>query len=137
MSSPEAERSAARKALAARLYRARVDRSLYFQPAIFGDSGWDTLLAIYVFGAAGRTLSAGELCRAMTATSATSALRVQRRFVDLKLIRRVPHPTDQRRILIELTPEGRAMLEDYLDHVLENHLTSLRPDEPDALIAAE
>jgi DNA-binding MarR family transcriptional regulator len=125
MNAPEAERQAARISLAARIYRARLDRVRFFKSATFGDSGWDALLAIYVFGAAGRTLSAGQLAQATCDISATSSLRMQRRFADLGLIRRVNHPTDRRRMLIELTPEGRQKLEEYLDHILDNHLTAV------------
>ena len=125
MSGPQAEREIARISLAARIYRARLDRVQFFQSATFGDSGWDALLAIYVFGAAGRTLSAGELAAATSDTSLTSSLRMQRRFVDLGLIRRVKHPTDGRRVLLELTDEGRKKLEGYLDHILDNHLAAV------------
>ncbi|MEA3068252.1 MAG: hypothetical protein QOK41_1659 [Sphingomonadales bacterium] len=125
---PSAERRVARISLACRIYQARLDRARFFRFATFGDSGWDALLAIYVFGAAGRTLSAGELCLATSETSATTSLRTQRRFVDLGLIRRIEHPTDRRRVLIELTEEGRKTLEHYLDHILEHHVAPANDD---------
>jgi DNA-binding MarR family transcriptional regulator len=124
----EVERRAARVLLAAKIYRARLDRAKFFCPAAFGDSGWDALLAIYVFGAAGRRLSAGELCRATSEVSPTTSLRIQRRYVDLGLIRRVEHPSDRRRMLIELTEEGQRKLEDYLDHMLDNHVVPANDD---------
>jgi len=116
-----AERRGARVALACKIYQSRLDRTLFFRHSIFGDAGWDTLLAVYVFASSGRTLSAGELCSATTETSATSALRMQRRLVDLGLVRRVEHRTDRRRILIELTEYGQRLLEKYLDHLLDQH----------------
>lgn len=95
---------------------------------MFGEAGWDTLLAVYVFAAAGRTLSAGELSNATTETSLTSALRLQRRLVDVGLIRRIAHPTDRRRLLVELTDDGRSVLEEYLDHLLDNRLSLANDD---------
>lgn len=121
MTGPTAERGAARVALACKIYQSRLDRALFFRVSIFGDAGWDALLAIYVFAAAGRTLSAGELCTATSETSATTALRMQRRLVDLGLVRRIGSDADRRRVLVELTLEGRQMLEDYLDHLLDHH----------------
>jgi DNA-binding MarR family transcriptional regulator len=131
---PSAERRAARVSLACRIYQARLDRARFFRFATFGDSGWDALLAIYVFSAAGRTLSAGELCLATSEMSATTSLRTQRRFVDLGLIRRIEHPTDRRCVLIELTEEGRRTLEDYLDHLLDHHVTPANDDGEPELI---
>jgi DNA-binding MarR family transcriptional regulator len=131
MSLPTAERRAARIALACRIYQARLDRSRFFQCSIFSDSGWDALLAIYVFNAAGRTLSAGELCNATSDTSLTSSLRMQRRLVDLGHICRVRHPSDRRRVLVELTADGQRVFEDYLDHLLDNHLVPAEEDDPD------
>ena len=125
---PSAERRAARIALACRIYQARLDRARFFRCCVFGEAGWDTLLAIYVFAAAGRTLSAGELVNGATETSPTSALRLQRRLVDVGLVRRAPHPTDRRRLLVELTPEGLNMLEEYLDHLLDNRLSLANDD---------
>lgn len=118
---PSAERRAARISLASRIYKARVDRALFFRAALFGEGGWDALLAIYVFGATGRTLTAGQLCNATSETSLTTALRLQRRLTDVGVIQRIPDATDRRRVLIELTPAGLQMLENYLDHLLDNH----------------
>lgn len=118
--------------LACSLYQARLDRALFFRGTIFSDVAWDTLLAIYVFGAAGRTLSAGQLARAVVESSTTSALRMQRRLVDLGLIRRVHDARDKRRVLIELTAEGLRVLEDYLDHALDRRITPVNNDPPAA-----
>jgi DNA-binding MarR family transcriptional regulator len=125
---PAAERRNARLSLACNIYQARLDRALFFRGTIFSDIAWDTLLAVYVFGAAGRTLSAGELARAVVESSTTSALRMQRRLVDLALIRRVIDPDDKRRVLIELTEEGSKVLEDYLDHALERRIVPVNAD---------
>ena len=121
MIQPNAERRAARIALACRLYKARIDRYRFFPSSLLNDAGWDMMLAIYVFGAAGRTLSAGELCQACGETSATSALRLQRRLVDLGLIRRYKLASDRRRLLVELTEQGETTLNAYLDHVVDEN----------------
>lgn len=129
MNPPSAERRARRIALAAKIFQSRLDRALFFRCALFSDAAWDALLAIYVFGAAGRTLSAGELCRATAETSPTSALRMQRRLCDLGMVRRAEYPNDRRRILVELTDQGLRSFEEYLDHILDNHLVPLSDKE--------
>ena len=121
MTLPFAERRAARIALACKIYQSRIDRAQFFRSSLFGDAGWDALLAIYVFAASGKTLSAGELCNATSEISATTALRMQRRLVDLGLAHRVSDPADRRRVLIEMTDEGVRSLEAYLDYLLDNH----------------
>lgn len=135
MSGPTAERRVAMVALACKIYQARLERRQFFEYPIFNDAGWDTLLAVYVFDAAGRTLSASQLCCAVDA-SATSSLRMQRRLVDVGLLQRLNDPLDGRRVLIELTTEGRQRLENYLSHTLDEHLAPKPPpvqDEVDAL----
>jgi DNA-binding MarR family transcriptional regulator len=129
VNAPTAERRARRIALAAKIFQSRLDRALFFRSALFSDAAWDALLAIYVFGAAGRTLSAGELCRATAETSPTTALRMQRRLCDLGMVRRAEHPNDRRRILVELTAEGLRSFEEYLDHILDNHMIPLSDKE--------
>lgn len=119
MSEPLARQRLARTELACRIYQARLDRTRFFEWQLFSDSAWDTLLAIYVFAASGRTLSASELADAACDSSATSALRMQRRLVDIGLVRRIAHQSDRRRVLIELTNAGETRLEAYLDHLLD------------------
>jgi DNA-binding MarR family transcriptional regulator len=128
---PTAERRAARVSLACRIYKSRLDRALFFRPALFGEAGWDALLAIYIFGASGRTLSAGQLCQATSEVSLTSAIRLQRRLADVDMIRRFPDPADRRRMLVELTPAGQQMLEDYLDHLLDHKWVAANEDDAD------
>ena len=129
----ESNRYAARVMLAQRLYKARVDRRLFFREALFGEAGWDSLLALYLSDASGITLTARQLRRASGEVALSSALRLQRRLADIGVARRFADPGDRRRILIELTPAGRGKIEDYLDHLIENYLAPgsvWRPSEP-------
>ena len=110
------ERRSARLNLASRTFRARLDRTRFFHSSLFSDAAWDILLGLYVFRAAGKNLGASDLCRITCETSLTTSLRLQRRLVDLGLIRRTEDPCDGRRLIVELTDEGITKLEDYLDH---------------------
>ena len=122
VSCPIEARRRRRVAVACNIYRARLDRAIFFQPALFGDAAWDTLLAVYVFRSAGRTLSAGELCEATCDVSLTSSLRMQRRLCDLRMVRRVKSPGDRRRTMVELTDEGARLLERYFDHIIDRQI---------------
>lgn len=110
------ERQSARLNLASRTFRARLDRTRFFHSSLFSVAAWDILLGLYLYRAAGKSLGASDLSRINTVASLTTSLRLQGRLVDLGLIRRTDDPCDGRRLIVELTDEGIAKLEDYLDH---------------------
>jgi DNA-binding MarR family transcriptional regulator len=113
--------SEARVAAACKIYKARLDRARFFRLSLFGEGAWDTLLAIYVFAAAGRTLGATDLC-VLSDSSVSSGIRTQQRLVDVGLLRRARHATDRRKLVIQLTEEGARRLEAYLDYLLHQEL---------------
>ena len=74
------------------------------------DSGeYDVLAALRRSGAPYR-LTPTELYRSMLVTSATMTARLDR-LEQRNLIRRQPAPTDRRSVLVELTPDGRAVID--------------------------
>jgi DNA-binding MarR family transcriptional regulator len=64
-------------------------------------------------------LSPTELFRSMMVTSGTMTNRIDR-LAEKGLVRRVPDPDDRRGILVELTDQGRELI----DSVLISHVTN-------------
>jgi DNA-binding MarR family transcriptional regulator len=65
----------------------------------------------------------------------TSVTNIVDRLQADGLVRRVPHPTDRRATLVEVTPSGRAVLEDATKAVtdIDFGLTGLTPEEESQL----
>lgn len=100
-------------ALAVKISAARATRKDLFPPTLFGEPGWDMLLALYHTSCSGSRLTVSNLCQFSQAPD-TTALRWIDRLVELELVRRRPNPLDARVIFIELEPSGRSKIEDYL-----------------------
>ena len=84
-----------------------------FDQKLFGEPGWDMLLALYCLPTRGERLGVTALSNA-SAVSVTSALRWQAILTEDGLIERIPDEDDKRREFVRLTDKGRTMLEDYL-----------------------
>ena len=100
--------------------------------AAHGLEGWefDVLTALCRAGAPYR-LSPGRLLRETLVTSGTMTNRVDR-LADRGLVRRLPDPADRRGVLVELTADGRRLVDSALDALLEHEralLAGLGPDE--------
>lgn len=65
-----------------------------------------------------RPRSLTSLCGASKAPART-ALRMIHRMVERNLLVRTPDPRDQRRINVELSPEGLHLLDAYFDSLVE------------------
>lgn len=82
-------------------------------------------------------LSPTDLHRALMRTSGAMTNRLHR-LEEAGLVRRVPDPADGRALLVELTPDGRAVVDRAVPDHLANErrlLGSLTPDEQDTLAA--
>jgi DNA-binding MarR family transcriptional regulator len=99
--------------LACRIYDARREREKMLDRKLFGEAGWDMLLALYCLPTRGERLSVTALSGA-SAVSLTAALRWQGALLEDGLIERVPDESDARRDFVRLSDKGRCMLEDYL-----------------------
>ena len=95
--------------------------------AQFGLNNWsfDMLATLRRAGAPYR-LSPTELFRSMMVTSGTMTNRIDR-LTEKGLVRRVPDPEDRRGILVELTQQGRELIDRALISHVANEARLLQP----------
>lgn len=111
----DAEERVTLRADAAREQFRRSLRRKLFDPHLFGEPGWDILLALYVIDDVERRLSIAELT-AITHVPLTTSLRWLAYLEEQDLVSRTAAPNDQRVVLVELTDEGRQAMESYFSH---------------------
>ena len=99
--------------LALKLYDARRGRDRMFNDDLFGEPGWDMLLALYGLPNRGILLGVTSLSHAANVPP-TTGLRWQKLLLDEGLIERGPDVRDCRQQLLRLTDKGRMMMEKYL-----------------------
>lgn len=95
------------------LLETRRIRFRHFAQSSFTDPGWDILLDLMSARLAKRPVPVSSACLA-AGVPATTALRWVDQLSDSGLVRRLPDPTDRRRVLLELTEEGCRRMEVYL-----------------------
>ena len=100
------------RADAAREQFERAFRRKLFDEHLFGEPGWDILLALFVIDDVERRVSIAELT-AITRVPLTTSLRWLAYLEERELLSRSVAPHDQRMVLIELTDEGREAMETY------------------------
>lgn len=108
--------AAQRKILCERASQIRFSRELRrssFDRNIFGEPAWDILLALYVIDDDKRRLSLRELAT-LASQPLTTSLRWLDYLEDQELVVRRPNPFDQRVVFVELSPKGRASMDEYL-----------------------
>jgi DNA-binding MarR family transcriptional regulator len=111
---------------------AYIDAAINTRLAEFGLSrgSWDVLASLRRIGAPYR-LSPTQLYQALMRTSGAMTHRLSR-LEQARLITRVPDPEDGRGILVELTPEGLALVDEVTPAHLSNErslLASLSDEE--------
>ena len=99
--------------LACRLYDARRARNRLLGDDIFGEPAWDILLACYCLPARGEPVSVIALAHAANVPKSTGH-RWQRILMKRGLIERGGKCSDGRRQLVQLSRNGRELLERYL-----------------------
>ncbi|WP_208811271.1 MarR family winged helix-turn-helix transcriptional regulator [Micromonospora echinofusca] len=65
--------------------------------------------------------------------------KIVAKLEDRGLVRRTPHPTDRRQVILSPTEGGRAVLDEFeraRDEWLANRLAELTPEERDTLLRA-
>ena len=92
------------------LLGARFGEDLFSMPAL------NMLFDLYV-SEVRQPRSLTNLCAASKAPART-ALRVINRLVERDLLMRIPDPRDQRRVNVDLSPNGRQQLDAYFDALL-------------------
>ena len=97
----------------------------------FGLNHWsfDMLATLRRAGAPYR-LSPTELFRSMMVTSGTMTNRIDR-LAEKGLVRRIPDPEDRRGILVELTQQGRELIDRALIAHVANEARLLHPLSPE------
>jgi DNA-binding MarR family transcriptional regulator len=111
-SSQEAQERSLLVAKARAVFSERKRRSQYFSPVMFGEPGWDMLLALYITDFAGGRLSTGKLIN-WIGEPHTTALRWIDYLEKERLISREPDPRDRRTVLVDITEKARKKLDDY------------------------
>lgn len=99
--------------LACRIYDARRARDRLLGDALFGEPGWDMLLALYCLPKRGKLMSVSSLCYDAN-TGTTTGLRWQKVLTEKGLIERGPCEVKPSRQIVRLTHRGRELLERYL-----------------------
>jgi len=88
-------------------------RAEFFDRGIFGEPGWDMLLALYTIDGDRRRLNTGHLAE-LAGVALTTALRWLDHLEEQSLIERRPNPFDHRMVYVELADKGRADMDRYL-----------------------
>ena len=92
----------------------RRQRANIFPPSLLGEPGFDILIGLYVAEAAGQALSTKQVC-SMSPVPTTTAQRAIVELERLKLVSRREAGEDRRRTMVQLTGEGCAMVDRYLE----------------------
>lgn len=104
---------AARRVYASRRARA----SLFGNAELFGEPAWDILLDLYIANADNKPVSVSSACIG-SAAPPTTGLRWLGVLADNGLVLREHDKDDQRRVLVRLTEQGVAAMDDYFAHAL-------------------
>ncbi|MGR0183058.1 response regulator [Azospirillum aestuarii] len=96
--------------------RKRAAREKFFPKGLFEDPCWDMLLDLMINHLQGRRISVSSLCIA-SGVAQTTALRRITDLHDRGLVRRIADDKDGRRVFIELTDDGVAAMERYVETV--------------------
>ena len=107
--------------LAKRIKAIRDSRAAVLDPSLFGEPAWNILLALYVAAGERYALSISALC-AESGAPATTAARSIGRLLELRMVRRVSNPSDNRSAYIELTDETAAKLTELLESARSKYL---------------
>lgn len=99
--------------LSKRLYALRARRQEFFSPDLFGEPGWDMLLALFNADSGGHKMTVSSLCAASQSPGTTS-LRWLDKLIQLDLVERTKSPIDGRVFFIVLKPSGRRAISEYL-----------------------
>ena len=99
----------------------RKKRATIFSRSMFGEPGWELLLALYAADTVGPRLTIGKLAQ-LAELPTTTALRWLSYLEDQRLIVREEHPTDARTAFVELTDKARECFKVYLSETLTPRL---------------
>lgn len=101
---------------AARIVRARRNRTKHFPPSMFGEPAWDMLLVLYTRGDEIR-LTISRLAK-LSDTRSSTCLRWLSFLEREGFVCRRPNYRDARSEFVELTERGRSKMAEYLSDTL-------------------
>jgi DNA-binding MarR family transcriptional regulator len=93
---------------------ARRAREQLISRELFADPAWDILLELYAANLEQRKISTSDLCIA-SAVPATTALRWIDKLHHMGFLLREEDRFDRRRVLVTLSPAGRARMQSYFE----------------------
>ena len=99
--------------LAMNMQSTRDERRKYFDPHLFGEAGWDMLLATYIAHGRRYQLKVSDACYESRVPVST-ALRWLEHIERAGLVERRQNTVDRRSLLVSITREGIAKMNDYL-----------------------
>ena len=102
--------------LATEIKKARELRGQIFDPELFGEPGWDMMLALFISHAEQYRLKVSDLIFESNVPS-TTALRWMKTLLDQGLCRKVPNPRDSRSSYIELSDDGLTRMTALLTRI--------------------
>jgi DNA-binding MarR family transcriptional regulator len=105
-------------AMAKGIIRARNERAKFLPTSLFADPAWDILLELYSAHLAQQRMTVGQVCGA-AGVPGTTALRWLNALEDRQLLGRHVDPLDARRNFVELTPAGKAAMDNFF-HSMED-----------------
>lgn len=102
--------------LAKQLRDMRKSRTRFFDESLFGEPGWDMILALYIADVEGYRLKVTDLVNESQATSST-ALRWIDRLHELGLVHRRENTLDRRSHYLEMPVDGLRKVSAMLDQI--------------------
>lgn len=102
--------------LACQIYDSRRARDRVLDRRLFGEPGWDMLLALYALPTRGELLTVTGLNYAADVPQSTG-LRWQQTLREEGLVERGPASVDARKQMLRLTIKGRTLMEQYLQRL--------------------
>ncbi len=94
--------------------------SIFGDPELFGEPGWDILLDLYIAQAEQKPVSVSSACIG-SASPPTTGLRWLGVLADQGLVERQHDPDDQRRVLVRLTKKGLGAMDEYFASTTSLH----------------
>ena len=117
---PEQRRKAFAEMARTAYAKRRKRTSIFGDPELFGEPGWDILLDLYIAQVEQKPVSVSSACIG-SASPPTTGLRWLGVLADQGLLEREHDPADQRRVLVRLTDKALEAMDDYFSSSANLH----------------
>jgi DNA-binding MarR family transcriptional regulator len=102
----------------AQIIEARRQRTTVFSENLFADPAWDVMLELYLAELEGRSVATSQLGHSAN-IPLTTLLRWIEKLEGDGWVRRMPDPTDDRRVFVEISTRGLETMRDWLREWLD------------------